>query len=68
MLTGSGHGQLQAQGLSDLRSIASKGAAMMMRDDDDFEPPRLSPLLTVAFVCLLVVTLIRVAWEECMRR
>ena len=68
MLTGNGRRQLEAQWISDDRSIASKGAAMVIRDDDDFEPPRLSPLLVVAFVCMLVVARIRAAWEDCMRR
>ena len=68
MLTGKGRWELEAQCISDDRSIANKGAATAVRDDDDLEPPRLSPLVAVAFVCLLVATRIRVVWEDCLRR
>ena len=64
MLTGNAHRQLEAQWISDDRSIASNDAPMAIRDDDDFEPPRLSLLFVVTFAFLLIVARIRAAWED----
>ena len=65
MLTG--NPKLEAQWIGDEPSIARNGTTAAFADDDDYQPPRLSPLVAVMFCCLLIAARIRTAWQDFMR-